>query len=66
MSLMLKRKGSIITTASILFNLLATVTSFAGTVNYIYDDLNRLIQERREDQTVIEYTYDEIKKTRGR
>ncbi len=36
------------------------IASFAGTVNYIYDDLNRLTRAIYGDGTVIDYTYDEV------
>src|SRR4030042_3785214 len=34
--------------------------SYAETINYIYDELNRLIRVEYGDGTVIEYTYDKV------
>jgi YD repeat-containing protein len=34
--------------------------SFGGTVNYVYDNLNRVKQVRYADGTIIDYTYDEL------
>ncbi len=40
--------------------LISVVASFAESINYVYDDLNRLIQVQYGDGTKIEYTYDEV------
>lgn len=40
--------------------LLAVVSSFADSISYTYDDLNRLQKITYGDGTVIEYTYDEV------
>ena len=52
---MLLKKVSFI--LSILFLFFAS-SSFAGSVSYQYDELNRLIRAEYSDGTVIEYTYD--------
>ena len=41
---------------SLFFTLL--IPSFAETINYIYDELNRLRRVEYEDGTIVEYTYD--------
>jgi len=40
--------------------LLAVVSSFADSISYTYDDLNRLTKTQYGSGTVIEYTYDEV------
>lgn len=40
--------------------LISVITSFAESINYVYDDLNRLIQVQYENGAKIEYTYDEV------
>lgn len=42
------------------FSLLLLFASFAGAVDYTYDDLNRLIRVEYDDGMTIEYVYDEI------
>ena len=38
--------------------LLASLSAWAGQVNYTYDELNRLTRVERDDGTIIEYQYD--------
>ena len=35
-----------------------TTVTFAGTIQYTYDNLNRLMQVQYGDGTIIQYTYD--------
>ncbi len=39
---------------------ISVVTSFAETINYVYDDLNRLRRVEYENGTVVMYGYDEV------
>jgi len=58
MTLKSKRTVAALTIAS--FILLSTITSFADTINYVYDDLNRLRSITYADGTMTVYSYDEI------
>ncbi len=40
--------------------LLMSLPAFAGTIQYTYDDLNRLTRVEYENGTTIEYSYDEV------
>src|SRR3990172_5507827 len=52
-------KHGILITATLISLFFATVlTSYAETINYIYDELNRLIRVEYGNGTVIEYIYD--------
>ena len=42
------------------FVVMPAVTSFAGTISYTYDELNRLKTETYPDETKIEYFYDRL------
>ena len=52
------RNGLLIVFSIISFILISFVSCYAETVNYVYDDLNRLIRVEYEDGTVVQYTYD--------
>jgi YD repeat-containing protein len=52
------RHGLLISIAVIGLLFTSVLTSYAETVNYIYDELNRLIRVEYEDGTVILYIYD--------
>ena len=43
---------------SVLFCLFISISAFAGTVQYTYDSLNRIVKVVRDNEIVIEYTYD--------
>jgi YD repeat-containing protein len=53
-----------ITVFALLFT--SIITSYAETVNYIYDDLNRLIRVDYGAGTIIDYTYDDVGNRLGR
>ncbi|MBI2471532.1 MAG: RHS repeat protein [Planctomycetes bacterium] len=57
MSLRLKRKV-LIELAVIAIIIITGIASFAGTINYTYDELNRLVKVKYENGTIITYTYD--------
>ena len=57
MLLSLKRKA-LIGLAVITVIIITGMVSFAGTTNYTYDELNRLIKVEYENGTAINYTYD--------
>lgn len=59
MPLKLKRKALIII-AIIMFILTSALASLADTINYTYDDLNRLTRVKYLDNTIIDYSYDEV------
>ena len=49
--------------AVVMFALLPVIASFAGTINYTYDELNRLKTEEygeESNKTIIEYQYDKL------
>ncbi len=52
------RHGLLISIAVIGLFFTSVLTSYAETINYIYDELNRLIRVEYGNGTVIEYTYD--------
>jgi len=52
------RQGFITSMTVIMLLLASLCTSYAGSVNYTYDALNRLIKVEYEDGKVIQYTYD--------
>jgi YD repeat-containing protein len=52
------RHGLLISIAILSLFITSVVISYAETVNYVYDELNRLIRVEYEDGTVIEYIYD--------
>lgn len=54
------RHGLLIIVAVIGLFFTSAITSYAETVKYIYDDLNRLIRVVSDNGTVIQYTYDEV------
>ncbi|MBI4683256.1 MAG: hypothetical protein HY757_09185, partial [Nitrospirae bacterium] len=54
------RHQALITFAVIAFIFLPAVVSFAGNIDYVYDDLNRLKSLKYEDGTMIVYLYDEV------
>ena len=54
----MKSNKKIVSLIVILFSLFIILPALAGTVQYTYDDLNRLIGVEYENGTVIEYTYD--------
>lgn len=43
---------------AVFFSILQTAPALAGTAQYAYDNLNRLVQVQYEDGTIIQYTYD--------
>ncbi|MBI5055171.1 MAG: PKD domain-containing protein [Nitrospirae bacterium] len=59
MLLKLTRKTLMIS-VSIAFTLLSGAISFAETINYVYDDLNRLTRIELEDGAKVNYFYDEV------
>ena len=42
------------------FFLLSTTSGIAGTAQYTYDNLNRLVQVQYDDGTTIQYSYDAV------
>ena len=52
------RHGLLISLVVISLIVVSFNTSYAETVNYIYDEVNRLIRVEYGNGTVIEYTYD--------
>jgi len=57
----LKQKSKVLIGFAIIsFIFISVITSLAGTINYSYDDLNRLERVEYEDGIVIEYFYDEV------
>lgn len=53
------RKVSVMIGTMIIFLLISIITSYGQSVNYYYDDLNRLIRIDYGD-AVIDYTYDDV------
>jgi len=47
-----------VTVISILF--ISVLSSYSETINYVYDELSRLIRVEYGDGTIIEYTYDDV------
>lgn len=54
------RHGLLIIVAVIGLFFASVITSYAQTITYVYDDLDRLIRVVYDSGTVIQYTYDEV------
>ncbi|MBI5100317.1 MAG: hypothetical protein HZB33_00560 [Nitrospirae bacterium] len=54
-----KRKAFLIPVILLLL-CMSAVYSYAETINYAYDDVNRLLTESHDDGTIISYSYDEV------